>query len=87
MGKAKKEHRAKVAKRNKRIASEKSKMQKVFDALLQAQIDKFKESNSEVNTEEINNGLDIQVGGKQLEFNVVDPNELVTDVEVTESEK
>ena len=87
MGKAKKEHRAKVAKRNKRIASEKSKMQKVFDALLQAQIDKFKESNSEVNTEDINNGLDIQAGGKQLEFNVVDPNELVTDVEVTESEK
>ena len=42
MGKAAKEHRRKVAKRNARIKQEKSGMQKAFDALIQQQLDKLK---------------------------------------------
>ena len=37
MGKAAKEHRKKVAKRNKKIKQEKSGMQKAFDLLIQQQ--------------------------------------------------
>ena len=43
MGKKAKEHRAKVAKRNKKIAQEKSGMQKAFDKLMEEQIQKLKE--------------------------------------------
>ena len=44
MGKKDKEHRAKVAKRNRRVAQEKSGMQKVFDKLMEEQIQKLKNS-------------------------------------------
>ena len=43
MGIRKKEHRAKVAKRNAKVKEQKSGMQKAFDLLLQQQIDKMKE--------------------------------------------
>jgi hypothetical protein len=75
MGKREKEHRAKVAKRNQRISGEKSKMQKLFDKILAEQMEKFKESN-DLNTEDINDGINIQMGGKPVEFTVVDPNEV-----------
>ena len=61
MGKAKKEHRAKVAKRNQRIASEKTKMQKAFNKLLQEQMEKFKEA-------EEDEGLKVQMGDSPIEF-------------------
>ncbi len=41
MGKAAKEHRKKVAKRNAKIKQQKSAMQKAFDALLKAQMDEM----------------------------------------------
>jgi hypothetical protein len=56
MGKREKEHRKKVAKRNQRIADEKTKMQKVFNKLLKEQMDKFKESE----------GLEVQVGDSPI---------------------
>lgn len=74
MGKREKEHRAKVAKRNQKIATEKSKMQKAFDALLQAQIEKFKESSNE--------DVNVEVGGKPIEFSVVDKDELTLNTNV-----
>ena len=42
MGKAAKEHRKKVAKRNAKIKQEKAGMQKAFDMLLQQQLEKLK---------------------------------------------
>jgi hypothetical protein len=84
MGKAKKEHRAKVAKRNQRIASEKTKMQKAFNKLLQEQMEKFKEA-------EEDDGLKVQMGDSPIEFNVIDVDDLVVnevenviDVETTD---
>lgn len=81
MGKRDKEHRAKVAKRNQRIASEKTKMQKAFNKLLQEQMEKFKESE----------GLEVQMGDSPIEFNVIDADDLVVnevenviDVETTD---
>jgi hypothetical protein len=74
MGKAKKEHRAKVAKRNQRMGQEKSKMQKVFNSILEEQMKKFQE----------NEELNIQVGDSPVEFNVIDPND-VLDVEKVKS--
>jgi hypothetical protein len=61
MGKAKKEHRAKVAKRNQRMGQEKSKMQKVFNSILEEQMKKFQD----------NEELNIQVGDSPVEFNVM----------------
>lgn len=42
MGKAAKEHRKKVAKRNAKLKQQKSGMQKAFDMLVQQQLDKLK---------------------------------------------
>ena len=74
MGKAKKEHRAKVAKRNQRMGQEKSKMQKIFNTILEEQMKKFKD----------NEELNVQVGDSPVEFNVIDPND-VLDVEEVKS--
>jgi hypothetical protein len=73
MGKREKEHRKKVAKRNQRIASEKTKMQKAFNKLLQEQMEKFKESEQKEEVKE----FDVQVGGSPIEFNVIDADDLV----------
>ena len=61
MGKKAKEHRKKVAKRNVKIAQQKSGIQKAFDMLLQQQIEKMKEE------QEIN----AKLGDKDLSFEVV----------------
>ena len=74
MGKAKKEHRAKVAKRNQRMGQEKSKMQKIFNSILEEQMKKFQD----------NQGLDVNVGDSPVEFNVIDPNDTL-DVEMVKS--
>ena len=62
MGKRAKEHRAKVAKRNNRIAKEKSGMQKAFDRLMEEQIQKMKN----------NDGLNIDSSGSTIPFEVFD---------------
>ena len=72
MGKAKKEHRAKVVKRNQRIAEEKGKMQRAFNKLLQEQMEKFQE----------NEELNVQVGDQPVQFSVVDPNEVENTINI-----
>jgi hypothetical protein len=78
MGKKAKEHRKKVAKRNQKIAAEKTKMQRVFNKLLEEQMEKFKE----------NENLNVQVGDKPVEFSVVDGTEVqdVTPIEETQTD-
>jgi len=66
MGKKDKEHRAKVAKRNKRINQEKSGMQKVFDKLMEEQIQKLK-------TDE---GLNVGLSGSTMPFEIFDKDQL-----------
>jgi predicted nuclease with TOPRIM domain len=78
MGKREKEHRAKVAKRNQRISTEKSKMQKMFDKLLSEQMEKFKQSSDELKEEGIEN-LNVQVGSSPVEFSIVDTNDITTE--------
>lgn len=78
MGKREKEHRAKVAKRNQKITTEKSKMQKMFDTLLSEQMEKFKQSSDELQEEGIEN-LNVQVGSSPVEFTIVDPNDITTE--------
>lgn len=72
MGKAKKEHRAKVVKRNQRIAEEKGKMQRAFNKLLQEQMEKFQK----------NEELNVQVGDQPVQFSVVDPNEVENTIDI-----
>jgi len=66
MGKKDKEHRAKVAKRNKRVNQEKSGMQKVFDKLMEEQIQKLK-------TDE---GLNVGLSGSTMPFEIFDKDQL-----------
>lgn len=56
MGIRKKEHRAKVAKRNAKIKQQKSGMQKAFDMILQQQLEKLKEGeiSAKLGEQEIN---------------------------------
>jgi len=61
MGKKSKEHRAKVAKRNAKLAQQKSGMQKAFDMLIQQQLEKLKE-------EEIK----VQVGDQELDMSIIE---------------
>lgn len=61
MGKAAKEHRRKVAKRNAKIKQQKSGMQKAFDLLLQQQIENMKEEQ-----------LKAQAGDTDLNFEIVE---------------
>ena len=62
MGKAAKEHRKKVAKRNAKIKQQKSGMQKAFDLLLQQQIENMKNEEN----------LKAQVGDQEFNFEVVE---------------
>ena len=61
MGKKAKEHRKKVAKRNAKLAQQKSGMQKAFDMLIQQQLEKLKE-----------NDLTAKVGDQELDMTVVE---------------
>jgi hypothetical protein len=56
MGKAAKEHRRKVEKRNAKIKQQKSGMQKAFDMLVQQQLEKLKqdELTAKIGDQEIN---------------------------------
>ena len=61
MGKATKEHRKKVAKRNAKIIQEKAGMQKAFDMLLQEQLEKLK-----------NDEMTAMVGDKEVKMELVE---------------
>lgn len=62
MGKAAKAHRAKVQKRNQRVAQEKSGMQKAFDLLMKNQLDLLQ------NKDELN----VLVGNQEMGFEVIE---------------
>jgi hypothetical protein len=66
MGKAAKEHRKKVAKRNAKIKQEKSGMQKAFDMLIQQQIESMRAEEN----------LKAQVGEQDLNFTVVEDKQI-----------
>jgi hypothetical protein len=66
MGKAAKEHRKKVAKRNAKIKQEKSGMQKAFDMLIQQQIESRRAEEN----------LKAQVGEQDLNFTVVEDKQI-----------
>lgn len=61
MGKKAKEHKAKVAKRNAKLAQQKSGMQKAFDMLVQQQLEKLK-----------NDELTAKVGDKEINMEVIE---------------
>jgi hypothetical protein len=63
MGKAAKEHRAKVAKRNNKLAQQKSGMQKAFDKLMEEQIQKLK-TNNELNVESSEGSMPFEIFDK-----------------------
>jgi len=74
MGKAKKEHRKKVAKRNEKIAADKKKFQKQYNELL---LEKLKEYQLKLTEkEQLENDLKVSIGGQELGFSIVDPSEL-----------
>jgi hypothetical protein len=76
MGKAAKEHRKKVAKRNANIKQKKSGMQKAFDMLLQQQIEKMKEED-----------LKAKVGENDLNFEVVEERTIENAFQFTPNEE
>jgi len=79
MGKAKKEHRKKVAKRNERIAAEKKKFQKQYTQLLEQKLKEYQAKLTE--NEQLENELKVTLGGQELGFSVVDPSELENNTE------
>ena len=76
MGKAKKEHRKKVAKRNEKIAAEKKKFQKQYTELLEQKLKEYQAKLSE--NEQLENEMKVSLGGQDLNFSIVDPSELET---------
>ena len=78
MGKAAKEHRAKVAKRNKRIGQDKYAMQNAFNRIM-------KQMAEAKNNEEVEDQLNIKVGGNEIPFSVVTEEELTETPEDTEN--
>jgi len=74
MGKAKKEHRKKVAKRNERIAAEKKEFQKQYTQLLEQKLKEYQAKLKE--NEQLENDLKVSIGGQELGFSIVDPSEL-----------
>jgi hypothetical protein len=61
MGKAAKEHRRKVEKRNAKIKQQKSGMQKAFDMLVQQQLENLK-----------NDDLTAKMGDKEIDMEVIE---------------
>jgi uncharacterized protein len=78
MGKKTKEHRAKVAKRNKRIGQDKYAMQNAFNRIM-------KQMAEAKNNEEVEDQLNIKVGGSEIPFSVVTEEELTETPEDTEN--
>jgi hypothetical protein len=78
MGKAAKAHRAKVAKRNRRIAQEKYSMQNALNKLM-------KQMAEQQEAEKMEENLGVNVGGSQVPFSVVTDEELNSIVEFKEN--
>jgi hypothetical protein len=78
MGKKAKEHRAKVAKRNRRIAQEKYSMQNALNRLM-------KQMAEQEDAEKMEQELNVNVGGGQVPFSVVSDEELNSIVEFKEN--
>jgi hypothetical protein len=78
MGKKTKEHRAKVAKRNKRIGQDKYATQNAFNRIM-------KQMAEAKNNEEVEDQLNIKVGGNEIPFSVVTEEELTETPEDTEN--
>jgi hypothetical protein len=74
MGRAKKEHRKKVAKRNERINAEKKQFQKQYTELLEQKLKEYQAKLTE--NEQLENDLKVSIGGQELGFSIVDPSEL-----------
>lgn len=74
MGKAKKEHNRKIAKRNERIAAEKKKFQKQYTELLEQKLKEYQAKLTE--NEQLENDLKVTMGGQELGFSIVDPSEI-----------
>ena len=74
MGKAEKEHRKKVAKRNERIAAEKKQFQKQYTELLEQKLKEYQAKLTE--NEQLENEMKVSLGGQELNFSIVDPSEL-----------
>lgn len=71
MGKKTKAHRAKVEKRNRKIAQEKHATQSAFNKFLE-------QLAQEKSNEKLENELNVTIGGQETPFSVVDESELVT---------
>jgi hypothetical protein len=78
MGNKTKEHRAKVAKRNKRIGQDKYATQNAFNRIM-------KQMAEAKNNEEVEDQLNIKVGGNEIPFSVVTEEELTETPEDTEN--
>jgi hypothetical protein len=80
MGKAAKAHRAKVAKRNNRLAAEKYKMQNALNKLMQEMAKQQIDAKGEQD-------LNITVGDSEVKFDIVQPEESnnPVDVEIMDS--
>jgi hypothetical protein len=76
MGKKAKEHRAKVAQRNKRIAQEKYAMQNALNKMMKQMAEQ----------QEVEN-LNVTVGGQEVPFSVVEESELSSIVEFKEENR
>ena len=71
MGKAKKEHRKKVAKRNQRIAIEKKQFQKTYNDLMKMKFDELAKNFNEIEGAEvvdmIENGVSVMEKSEEVE--------------------
>jgi len=78
MGKAAKAHRAKVEKRNRRVAQERYAMQNALNKMM-------KQMAEQKDTENLEQQLNVKVGDKEMPFSVVDETELNSIVEFKEN--
>lgn len=78
MGKAAKAHRAKVEKRNRRIAQERYAMQNALNKMM-------KQMAEQKDAESLEQQLNVTVGGSETPFSVIDDSELNSIVEFKEN--
>ena len=79
MGKKDKAHRAKVAKRNRRIGQQKYSMQNALNRIM-------KQMAEQKDNQEVEEQLNIKVGDNEIPFSVVSEDELVVSSENPSSE-
>ncbi len=79
MGRAKKEHNRKIAKRNEKIKVEQKKIQKIYTEMLESKMKEFQEKFSKMSgqTETLTeDNTMVTLNGQPLNFSVIDPSEL-----------